>query len=121
MARRDKLIANAEPYLEPDERVELIASGQTGAPPGPLGAIAAMFGKAKPCHVAVTQDRVYLLKGSMWSTTALKGVLSTHALGSVIVPASGRALEVGGERVYFAALAEDVEAIAERASSDSGA
>jgi hypothetical protein len=117
VARRDRLSANAQEYLDEDEEVELTASGQSGAPQGKLGGLGAMFGMVRPRHVIVTQRNVYVLDGSIWSTTKTTGVVAKHMLGDVAVSQGGRSLKVGDEKIWVPVLAEkDAKAIAERAA-----
>ena len=122
MARRDRLIANAQEYLEEDEEAELTVSGQSGAPQGKLGGLGAMVGMVRPRHVVVTQRNLYVLDGSIWSTTKTTGVVAKHALGDVVVSQGARSLKVDNETIWVPVLAEkDAKAVAERVGRPSAA
>ena len=95
MSRREKLIEAAAPYVDEGERIRYVVSGQTGAPQGPLGAIAIAAGKAKQRRVVATDDSIYVLEGDFWGTTKSKGLVARHRIGSVGVERGGRSLRIG--------------------------
>lgn len=111
-SRREKLIEGAKPYLDEGEEIRYVVSGQTGAPQGPIGALAIVVGRAKQRRVVVTDKHLYLLAGDFWGTTKSKGLVSKHPLGSIPTEYSGRRLLVGDQRIWIHPFAQgDAEEI----------
>jgi|SRR5919106_467983 hypothetical protein len=105
-SRREKLIEGARPYVEEGEQVRYVASGQTGAPQGLLGAAAIVTGQAKQRRVVVTEANIYVLAGDFWGTSKSKGLIAKHPIGSIPIALRGRALTVGDERIWVHPFAE---------------
>jgi hypothetical protein len=118
VSRREKLIESATPYVEEGEEIRYVVSGQTGAPQGPLGAVAIAAGKAKQRRVVATDESIYVLEGDFWGTTRSKGLVARHPIGSVDVERGGRSLRIGDERIWIHPFAEgDADEIAELATA----
>jgi len=113
VSRREKLVEGAAPYVEDGERIRYVVSGQTGAPQGPLGAVAIAAGKAKQRRVVATDRRIYVLEGDFWGTTKSKGLVARHEIGDVAIERGGRSLRIGDERIWIHPFAEgDADEIA---------
>lgn len=106
MSRREKLIAAATPYVDEGEQIRFVVSGQTGAPQGPLGAIAIVAGKARQRRVVATDRAIYVLEGDFWGTTKSKGLVARHEIGAVAIEEGARSLKIGEERIFIHPFAE---------------
>lgn len=82
--RRHKYERGAQQFLEPGEHVVFGVNGRCG------------FGAR---ILFVTEERLYLLKGSIWSTTKAKAVIVKRPLGETPVEATERVASAGGARV----------------------
>lgn len=114
MALRDKLIARAEPYLEPGETVRHAFMGQTGPNPW-LGLISywIMLFKGKYYVFAVTDRAVLVLRASRWIPSKVKNLEARLPRTTTIGPLSGLWGESNalGQRVWIhKRFHKDVEA-----------
>lgn len=114
MALRDKLIARAEPYLEPGETVRHTFMGQTGPNPW-MGLISywIMLFKGKYYVFAVTDRAVLVLRASRWIPSKVKNLEARLPRTTTIGPLSGLWGESNalGQRVWIhKRFHKDVEA-----------
>ena|SRR5713226_396461 len=103
MAIRDKLVRNAQPYLEPGETVQAAFPATGGANPYLLFLTGfLLFFWMKWVIVAVTDRRILLLKASMLATTKPKELLGAFPRDTQLGPVSGiyGKIHLGGVR-YF--------------------
>lgn len=109
--QRRKLIGGARPHMEPDEEVRFAVAGQTGSRAGFLGGMNALVGRAKPRVVVGTDRNLYVLRGSMGSTTGVKGVEVKLPLSSALIAYDERraALTLEHETVWLGIYTDEDE------------
>lgn len=97
--------------MEPDEEVRFAVAGQTGSRAGFLGGMNALVGRAKPRVVVGTNRNLYVLRGSMASTTAVKGVERKLPLSSAPIAYDERraALVLEQETVWLGIYTDEDE------------
>jgi hypothetical protein len=102
MALRDKLRQRAQPFLEPDEKIEEIFPAQAGSPwMVGLGGGIAMLLFGKPRDVAVTDRAVVVLRQSKLTATP-KEVLTRLPRTTQIGPVKGiwAKTALDGQKIY---------------------
>jgi len=89
MALRDKMLKNAQPYLQPGEQVQAVFGAQTSNQWWIL-----LFGvwfliKNRYRVVVATDRRIVILAGGVWTTTKVSGVAGELPRATVMGPPSG--------------------------------
>jgi hypothetical protein len=98
-SKRTKYQDGAEGLLEPEERVELAATGLKHSPLRPLVSIIPFLQPFNLRTVMLTDRNVYVLRAGPGTKTKSRAVVAKHPRGSVEVQASGSSLLVGDEGV----------------------
>lgn len=77
MALRDKITKNAAPFLQPGEQVQHSFAGQTKS--GwfqAFGLVGLLIARPKMRPIVVTDRRILVLQGSIWSMATAKGIVA---------------------------------------------
>ena len=112
MAIRDKIVRNAQPYLEPGETVQAVFPATGGPSPYFLFLTYLMFFWMKYVVVVVTDRRILLLKTSAFATTKPKELLGTYPRETRLGPVSGLwgTINLGGKYYVHKRFHSDVNA-----------
>ena len=99
--RLQRVTEKAAEMIEPDERVQGAVYGVTGplAPNSPIVGFLILLGIVKTRVIVLTEKNVYIMQGTMWTTTGVKKVVSKHPLGTVDASSSGYRLTVGENKI----------------------
>lgn len=102
MAIRDKLRANATPYLQPGESIQAVFCGQTTSQWFALISWWIIVAKNSYRVVVVTDRRILVCRSGRLTMTPVKAVLAEYSRSTRIGPASGLwyKCETLGERMY---------------------
>ena len=130
--RLRRVTEKAQQLIEPDERVRGAVYGVTGplSPNSQIVGFLILLGIVKTRVVVLTEKNIYVMQGTMWSTTGVKKVLSKYPLGTVDASSSGYRLTVGEHKLSTnlfltkrsKTMAEDISAAyQDSAGSQSGA
>ena len=102
MAIRDKMRANAAPYLEPDETIQAVFGAQTKSQWFALLSIWIVILTNAYRVVVVTNKRILVGRSGRMTTTPIKEILHELPCSTRIGPASGLWYKTAlGERVYI--------------------
>lgn len=113
MAIRDKMTANAAPFLDPGEKVQAVFGAQTTSAYFVLISVWIIIFANAYRVVVVTDKRILVCRSGRFSTTPVKEVLRELPRGTRIGPASGLwwRCETLGEKLYVhKRFHKDVEA-----------
>lgn len=103
MAIRDKIAANAAPFLDPDEQVQAAFAGQTFSQYWALLTWFILLAKNGYRSVVVTDRRIVVFNTGKWSATKPKNVLRELPRATDLGTPSGMwwRTETLGERLYI--------------------
>jgi hypothetical protein len=102
MSIRDKLPQRAAPFLEPDERIQAIFLGQSGASPYFIFLSAwIVFLTAAYVSVVVTDRSIVVLRNGRWTGTKAKSLIARLPLQPIEAPSGlwGK-VRLGGTRYW---------------------
>lgn len=102
MKIRDKIIANAQPFLEPGEQVQAAFAAQTFSQYWALLSYFIVLFKNAYRSVVVTDRRIVVLNTGKWSTTKAKEIRMVLPRNTTIGPAGGLwyVTDALGEKLY---------------------
>ncbi len=102
MKIRDKIVNNAQSFLDPGEQVQAAFAGQTFSQYWAILSWLILLFKNGYRSVIVTDRRILVMNTGRWSMTKAKSVLRELPRDTVIGPASGLwwKSETLGERLY---------------------
>jgi hypothetical protein len=115
MALRDKIAANAAPFLEPGETIRGVLAGQTASQYLLLLGWLPFILTNRYRTIVATDRRILVLDAGRWRLTAAKGVITQLPLGAHLGPWTGNVwhkVQVGDETLRIhRRFKKDVEAI----------
>lgn len=115
MALRDKIAANAAPFLEPGETIRAVLAGQTASQYLLLLGWLPFILTNKYRTIVATDRRVLVLDSGSWRITKAKSVVAQLPLGTRLGPWTGNVwhkVQVGSEKLRIhRRFKKDVEAI----------
>ena len=99
--RLNRVTEKAAQLIDPGERVVGAVYGVTGplSPNSQIVGFLILLGIVKTRVVILTEKNVYVMQGTMWSTTGVKKVISKYPRGTVDASSSGYRLTVGEHRI----------------------
>lgn len=112
--QRQKLLDSAARHASEDEQMRFVVAGQTGARPGVLASLMALTGKVKPRVVVGTDQAVYLLEGSMTSTTKSGELIARFPSAEAVIDYDDArsVLRLGDEEIWLGSYTDsDIEAL----------
>lgn len=102
MKIRDKIIVNAQPFLEPGEQVQAAFGAQTFSQYWALLSFLIVMFKNSYRSVVVTDRRILVLNTGKWSATKAKDIRTVAPRDTMIGPPTGMwyVTEALGEKLY---------------------